>query len=99
MLFPTCWHGEGFLGIFIDAFIARLPVVASAWSMNEELIKDGKNGWIIPPHDASALANVMEEIVRNREVLGVKARCCQETAKLYDINLVINDKLLRQLGL
>ena len=29
MLFPTYWHGEGFPGIVIDAFVAGLLVVAT----------------------------------------------------------------------
>ena len=95
----TYWHGEGFPGIFIDAFIAGLPVIATDWSMNGELIKDGKNGRLIPPHDPEALANTMEKVLADRETLKNMAKTCQETARLYDINHVIDNKLLEQLGL
>lgn len=44
MLFPTYWMGEGFPGIAIDAFIAGLPVVATDWSLNADIIKPGKLG-------------------------------------------------------
>jgi glycosyltransferase involved in cell wall biosynthesis len=99
MLFPTYWHGEGFPGIFIDAFIAGLPVIATDWSMNKELIQDGENGWIIPPHDSEALANAMEKVLEDRVSLKKMAKACQDRAFLYDINQVINDKLLKRLNL
>lgn len=99
MLFPTYWHGEGFPGIFIDAFIAGLPVIATDWSMNGELIKNGENGWLIPPHNPEALASLMKKILDNTASLKTKAKKCQEIARLYDINHVIDDKLLGQLGL
>lgn len=99
MLFPTYWHGEGFPGIIIDALIAGLPVIATDWSMNKELIKDGENGWIIPPHNSEALANAMEKVLEDRVSLKKMAKACQDRASLYDINYVIDNKLLMQLGL
>ena len=44
MLFPSYWRGEGFAGVFIDAFIAGLPVFASDWAHNAESIRDGELG-------------------------------------------------------
>ena len=99
MLFHTYWHGEGFPGIIIDAFVAGLPVVATDWSMNGELIKAGVNGWLIPPLNAEALANVMERIMDNKEALKSKSIACQESARRYDINKVINNELLVKLGI
>lgn len=98
MLFPTYWHGEGFPGIIIDAFIAGLPVVATDWSMNGELIKEGINGWLIPPKDAKALADKMEDIIDKKDSLSEKAKLCQETARHYDIDFVLNKELLESLG-
>lgn len=99
MLFPTFWPGEGFPGVFIDAFVAGLPVIASDWNMNGELIKEGVNGWLIPPRNADALANVMEQIMENKVELTGMTNTCQKSARLYDINNVLNDKLLSKLGL
>ena len=48
MLFPTYWDGEGFPGIAIDAFVSGLPVIATDWSLNADIIKDGKTGVILP---------------------------------------------------
>jgi glycosyltransferase involved in cell wall biosynthesis len=50
MLFPTFWDGEGFPGIIIDAFISGLPVIATDWSLNSDIIEEGKTGIIVKIH-------------------------------------------------
>ena len=45
MLFPTYWEGEGFPGIVIDANIAGLPIIATDWNLNSEVIKDKETGY------------------------------------------------------
>lgn len=47
MLFPTGWANEGFPGVAIDAFIAGLPVIATDWSLNSEIIENGKTGFTL----------------------------------------------------
>jgi glycosyltransferase involved in cell wall biosynthesis len=69
MLFPTYWKGEGFPGVIIDAFVAGLPVIATDWNMNTEIIEDGVNGFIIEPKSSKALAEKMEYAMQNREEL------------------------------
>lgn len=48
MLFPTYWDGEGFPGIAIDSFIAGLPVIATDWSLNSDIIDKGITGIVLP---------------------------------------------------
>jgi glycosyltransferase involved in cell wall biosynthesis len=69
MLFPTYWKGEGFPGVIIDAFIAGLPVIATDWNMNTEIIVEGVNGFIVEPKSAEALAEMMRYVMDNRELL------------------------------
>ncbi|MGI1804684.1 glycosyltransferase [Exiguobacterium sp. TDN 0502] len=45
-LFPTFWGGEGFPGVIIDSFISGVPVLASDWNHNREVINSGENGLI-----------------------------------------------------
>ncbi|QAV23170.1 glycosyltransferase family 4 protein [Proteus hauseri] len=47
MIFPTFYNGEGFPGAIVDAFISAIPVIASNWKYNAEIITDGYNGRII----------------------------------------------------
>ena len=65
LLFPTYWKGEGFPGVIIDAFIAGLPVIATDWNMNSEIVEDGINGFIIPPNDIQALSDKMIWVIEN----------------------------------
>ena len=65
MILPTFWVGEGIAGAFIDAFIAGLPILTTSWNVNEEIIKDNYNGWIIPPHDINALVEKINFISKD----------------------------------
>jgi glycosyltransferase involved in cell wall biosynthesis len=67
MLFPTTWMGEGFPGVVLDALACGLPVIASDWNMNREVVIDGETGRIIPPNDAKALADMILDVLENRD--------------------------------
>ena len=99
MLFPTYWGGEGFPGIVIDANMSGLPIIASDWNMNKEVIEDGKTGYIIPVHDSQALANHMEQfIIKEIDLFKMKSTCI-EHVKNFDSQKVISKELLTQIGL
>jgi glycosyltransferase involved in cell wall biosynthesis len=97
MLFPTYWGGEGFPGIVIDANIAGLPIIASDWNMNREVIEDGKTGFIIPVHDSEALADYMKKFIYKEIELLPMRRYCVEYVKQYDYRNVISQELMCQL--
>ena len=46
LLFPTYYEGEGFAGTLIDALAAGVPVIASDWRYNPEIVEDGMTGKI-----------------------------------------------------
>ena len=69
MIFPTYWEGEGFPGVLVDALIAGLPVIASNWHLNSEVIEEGKTGWLIEVNDVTALAEKMKYVIHNRDQL------------------------------
>lgn len=48
LLFPTRWRGEGVPGTLIDAFASGLPVIASDWHANRDIVCDGITGLIYP---------------------------------------------------
>ena len=99
MLFPTFWSGEGFPGIIIDAYISGLPVIASNWNLNKDIVVDGETGYIIPPHNAAALAHVMKQIIENKQILKEMSANCQKKAMAYNTKNVISDALLTTIGL
>jgi glycosyltransferase involved in cell wall biosynthesis len=66
MVFPTKWHGEGFPGVFLDAFMVGLPVICSDWNMNSEVIQNGYNGIVLKENNAECLAEAIYKIDTDR---------------------------------
>lgn len=98
MLFPTYWHGEGFPGIVIDAYIASLPIIASDWNLNKDVIEDGVTGWIIPSHDTEALIERMKYVIDHPEDVIKMSANCKERAAQYDSRVVLSEENLKKLG-
>lgn len=99
MLFPTFWKGEGFPGVLIDALISGLPIIASDWNFNEDIIENDKNGLIIPNQNLGALYDAMLFAIHNRDKFYQMSETCQKMAKIYDVNVVLNDALIGDLAL
>lgn len=99
MLFPTYWQGEGFPGIVIDAYIASLPIIASDWNLNKDVIEDDVTGWIIPTHDVEALTNRMKYAIDHPEEVKKMAETCRERVAQYDSRIVLSEENLKKLGL
>lgn len=97
LLFPTYFNGEGFPGTLIDSFIAGVPAIATRFHANEEIIKDGENGLLIPIKDANELSNAMLMLIDNYSLVEKLRKGAIESAKKYDINFVLDD-LLRDIN-
>ena len=97
MLFPTYWMGEGFPGVVIDAYIAGLPIIASDWNCNEEVI-DERTGVIIPHHDEEALFTAMKKVLDNEYNLDAMSIECQKRASQYDNRIVLSVENLKKIG-
>jgi len=69
MLFPTNWHGEGFPGVFLDAFMVGLPVICSDWNMNSEVIQDGYNGLVLKETNVHNILAAVNKLYHDRELL------------------------------
>lgn len=95
MLFPTYWDGEGFPGVIIDAYMASLPVIASDWNLNKDLVHEGKTGWIIPVHNISALADKMEYVIKHPLEVNEYSLNCGAQAFEYDYRNVLSEENLR----
>ena len=99
MLFPTFHPSEGFAGVFIDAFIAALPVLASDWAHNTEAITDGKQGIIYPVHNVEALMDAMEKCISGQVDLQAMARNARAEAPKYEAKNALSDHYLKSIGL
>lgn len=99
MLFPTYWDGEGFPGIAIDAYIAGLPIIASDWNMNKEVVLDGKTGFIVPVKDSKSLAAKMLLLMENTALLNKMRKNCATYAPQFDYRNVVTRELLEELNI
>lgn len=99
MLFPTFWPGEGFPGVVIDAYISGVPVIATDWHFNKDIIVEEQTGFIIPPHDVDALVQSMEEAIRHPETLNKMSDLCQKKVQDYNVNNVITMEFLKKNGI
>lgn len=93
MLFPTHWMGEGFPGVVIDAYVAGLPVIASDWNMNREVVEDGSTGSIIPPKDPAALAAAMASVLDDPSSWARMSEACHLAVRSYDAEEVLTRHL------
>lgn len=65
LLFPTYYEGEGFAGTLIDAMAAGVPVVASDWKYNSEVVVDGVTGLLYQTHNQEEFVEKIEYISNN----------------------------------
>lgn len=97
MLFPSYYSGEGFPGVIIDAYIAGLPVIASDWSINKDLIDENKTGFVCKVHDIDDLIKSMKRVINKEVDIVTMSRNAQAKAKEFDIDNVITENLLKQI--
>ena len=97
MLFPTYWLGEGFPGVVIDAYKAGVPIIASDWNFNEEFIKDGETGFLVPTHSVEDLTKVMECAILNKYDNMLMSQKCQDIVGNFDTKVLINESFLNDI--
>ena len=68
LLFPTYYEGECFAGTALDAFCARIPIIANDWKYNGEVIKSGENGFLYPFRDVKAAADILVDLFSSNEL-------------------------------
>jgi starch synthase (maltosyl-transferring) len=65
LVLPSFW--EGMPNVVLEAMAAGRAVVATRVEGTEDLIIPGATGWLVPPGDAAALAEALEEAVADPE--------------------------------
>lgn len=89
LLFPTYYEGEGFAGTLIDAYSAGVPVIASNWKYNSEIVKPGYTGKIFQVHDIDYMTNILVWAYNNQsEWNNMKVHCLDEVKK-YQLETVL----------
>ena len=88
LLFPTYYEGEGFAGTLLDAMAAGVPVIASDWRYNPEIVNE-KTGYVYPVHDNHALVTTLISVGNNPDLLLSKKSDCLKEAEKYRVENVI----------
>ena len=94
LLFPTYYSGEGFPGTIIDAFSSGIPVIATDWLYNSEIVSDGRTGIVYKTNEndrRKKLADVLEKAAEDPDsIVRMKSDCLNE-AKKYDAPVVMSE--------
>ena len=69
MVLPTFYEGEGFPGIIVESFASGLPVIASDWKYNSEIIQDGINGLLFKTKNEEDLTSKIEYCLDNYNII------------------------------
>lgn len=95
LLFPTYYDGEGFAGTIIDAFASGVPVLASDWRYNPEIIQDGETGLIYQAKNLEMLIEKLCWLIDNKEQHEQMKQNCLNEAKKYQpttaIQVLVDD--------
>lgn len=89
MLLPTFYKGEGMPGVLIESFFAGLPVIATDWRFNSEIIHDGVEGWLVPIRTVESMAQRLVTAMTRRETLVAASRACIDAAGAYTADVVL----------
>lgn len=88
LLFPTVFPGEGFPGTLIDAFAAGLPIIATDWHCNAEIVEDGVTGLIYAPDQAGGLREAIDRFLDLKDVYHNMCLQCLERRREYTAEVV-----------
>jgi glycosyltransferase involved in cell wall biosynthesis len=69
LIFATYYYGEGFPAALLEANMAALPIVASNWKYNSEIIENGVNGLLFEPKNIDDLTSVLLGLAHDRNRL------------------------------
>lgn len=82
LLFPTVYDCEGMAGTLIDALASGVPVIASDWRYNSEIIRPGRNGILHPAGDVEAMVEALLAMHRDIERWNeLKLTCLEDSAR------------------
>ena len=88
-LFPSFF--EGFGKAFLEAMSRGLCVIASDAGGMHDVIENGRNGILVPPGDATALADAALAVMRNPDRAGEMSAAAAVTARQYSWDRVARE--------
>lgn len=92
LIFPTYYYGEGFPGNVIDVYNTGIPIIATDWLYNSDVIIDGVNGILVPIKDPISISKSILKLYYDRELVVQMGLNNLEASKKYH-----PDKVLKEL--
>lgn len=72
-------YREGLGIVYIESMALGIPAIGCAGQGIADIIEDGVNGFLVPPHDIQALANTWEKLIIDRSLRKRIGRAGMET--------------------
>ncbi|MCX8474754.1 MAG: glycosyltransferase family 4 protein [Sphingomonas sp.] len=92
------YYREGLPRTILEALATGRPVITTDMPGCREPIEEGRNGFLVPPRDAEALADAMERFLECPALLQPMGEAARQVAvDIYDVERV-NRQLLAEMG-
>ncbi len=97
LLNPTYSKEETFAVVNIEALACAVPVIATDWAGNKEIIKDGMNGFLVDVDctnkkvfvDRKKLTSLVIEVLKNKQFRKTIAKNAYNSSLCYDYRKII----------
>lgn len=99
LFFPTYYEGEGFPGAVLESYMASLPVLASDWKYNKEIIHNGRTGMIFKLDDLNDLDSKFTKMLNDDELIKkMHIMCHRESLKYSEENVyrILHNELIKE---
>jgi glycosyltransferase involved in cell wall biosynthesis len=90
LVLTSLW--EGLPRVFPQAMATGLPIVATRVDGAPEAVRDGVNGFLLPPHNPKAMAEKVVELIRFPERAKEMGEQGKESVREFDIRLMMEQQ-------
>lgn len=91
LLFPSIWE-EPFSRVILEAMASGLVVIGTDSGGTKEILKDGKTGLVFPPGDSIALADCIQRLVGNPDLMENLAKNGRKLVEnKFDIHCMVDE--------
>jgi glycogen synthase len=92
VVLPSWFEERG--RVLLEAMAAGTPVVGTRTGGIPETVRDGVNGFLVPPHDVAALACAIERILRDATLAAAMGAAGRATAAHHAVGALVSTTLL-----
>ena len=81
-VFPT-FHNEGLPYSVLESLASGTPLVTTRVGGNSDVVREGKEGIFVEPHDPKGVARAIDQLLKNAELLSMMSHQCVKRANEY----------------